>query len=74
MNNDERDQTGASEGMPEDLKRLLARAEEQEEGAYNPDADSDEEDDDDEELEGELWRQHPRRGRRYGHQRWLSAD
>ena len=51
MNNDERDQTGASEGMPEDLKRLLARAEEQEEGAYNPDADSDEEDDDDEELE-----------------------
>ena len=51
MNNDGLEQTGASEGMPEDLKRLLARAEEQEEGSYNPDADSDGEDDDDEELE-----------------------
>ena len=49
--NNERDD-GASEGMPEDLKRLLARANE-DDGApvYDPDADSDAEDDDDEELE-----------------------
>ena len=49
--NNERDD-GASEGMPEDLKRLLARANE-DDGApvYDPDADSDDEDDDDEELE-----------------------
>ena len=50
MNNERED--GASEGMPEDLKRLLARANE-DDGApvYDPDADSDDEDDDDEELE-----------------------
>ena len=49
--NNERDD-GASEGMPEDLKRLLARANE-DDGApvYDPDVDSDDEDDDDEELE-----------------------
>lgn len=55
MNNDQRDQASAgSEGMPEDLKRLLARAESDEDGAatYDPDAESDdEEEDDDEELE-----------------------
>ncbi len=55
MNNEERDQASAgSEGMPEDLKRLLARAESDEDGAatYDPDAESDdEEEDDDEELE-----------------------
>lgn len=55
MNNDERDRAAAgSEGMPEDLKRLLARAESDEDGAatYDPDAESDdEEEDDDEELE-----------------------
>ena len=36
-------------GMPDDLKRLLARAEQGEDGdpdAYNPDADDDEEEDD----------------------------
>ena len=41
-------------GMPDDLKRLLARAEQGEDGdpdAYNPDADDDEEEDDDGELE-----------------------
>ncbi len=50
MNNER--EVGASEGMPEDLKRLLARANE-DDGApvYDPDADSDDEDDDDEELE-----------------------
>ena len=50
MNNER--EAGASEGMPEDLKRLLARANE-DDGApvYDPDADSDDEDDDDEELE-----------------------
>ena len=51
MNNDEREFEGASEGMPEDLKRLLARANEDEDGGYDPDADSDEEEGDDEELE-----------------------
>lgn len=55
MNNEERDQVSAgSEGMPEDLKRLLARAENDEDGAatYDPDAESDdEEEDDDKELE-----------------------
>ena len=41
-------------GMPDDLKRLLAHAEQGEDGdpdAYNPDADDDEEEDDDGELE-----------------------
>lgn len=40
--------------MPDDLKRLLARAEQGEDGdpdSYNPDADDDEEEDDDAELE-----------------------
>lgn len=51
MNNDELERDDASEGMPEDLKRLLARANEDEAGGYDPDAESDEEEDDDEELE-----------------------
>ena len=51
MNNDALDRDGASEGMPEDLKRLLARANEDEADGYDPDAESDEEEDDDEELE-----------------------
>ncbi len=39
-------------GLPDDLKRLLARAEDDGEAAtYDPDADSDEEEEDDEELE-----------------------
>ena len=49
MNNERED--GASEGMPEDLKRLLARANEDDASAYDPDAESDEDEDDDEELE-----------------------
>ena len=51
MNNEE---LGSEEtaGMPDDLKRLLARAEEGEEAGYDPDAESeDDEEDDDEELE-----------------------
>ena len=51
MNNDELEQGAASEGMPEDLKRLLARANEDDASAYDPDAESDEDEDDDEELE-----------------------
>ena len=51
MNNDELERDGASEGMPEELKRLLARANEDEADGYDPDAESDEEEDDDEELE-----------------------
>ena len=51
MNNDELEQGGASEGMPEDLKRLLARANEDDASAYDPDAEPDEDEDDDEELE-----------------------
>ena len=39
-------------GLPDDLKRLLARAEDDgDTAAYDPDADSDEEEEDDEELE-----------------------
>jgi DNA gyrase subunit A len=39
-------------GLPDDLKRLLARAEDDgDAAAYDPDADSDEEEEDDEELE-----------------------
>ena len=52
-NNEGMDETGDA-GMPDDLKRLLARAEQGEDGdpdAYNPDADEDEEEDDDGELE-----------------------
>ena len=51
MNNEE---LGSEEtaGMPDDLKRLLARAEEGEEAGYDPDAESeDDEEDDEEELE-----------------------
>ena len=48
MNNDELEQGAASEGMPEDLKRLLARANEDDASAYDPDAESDEDEDDDE--------------------------
>ena len=51
MNNDELEQGAAPEGMPEDLKRLLARANEDDASAYDPDAESDEDEDDDEELE-----------------------
>ena len=52
-NNEGMDEAGDA-GMPDDLKRLLARAEQGEDGdpdAYNPDADEDEEEDDDGELE-----------------------
>ena len=52
-NNEDMDEAGDA-GMPDDLKRLLARAEQGEDGdpdAYNPDADDDEEEDDDGELE-----------------------
>lgn len=52
-NNEGMDEAGDA-GMPDDLKRLLARAEQGEDGdpdAYNPDADDDEEEDDDGELE-----------------------
>ena len=51
MNNDGLD-SGATAGMPDDLKRLLARAEEDEAEAYDPDAASEEDEEDDgEELE-----------------------
>ena len=41
-----------TEGLPDDLRRLLARAEDDGDAAtYDPDADSDEEEEDDEELE-----------------------
>ena len=52
-NNEGMDEAGDA-GMPDDLKRLLARAEQGEDGdpdSYNPDADDDEEEDDDGELE-----------------------
>ena len=52
-NNEGMDETGDA-GMPDDLKRLLARAEQGEDGdpdAYNPDADEGEDEDDDGELE-----------------------
>ena len=45
MNNNDNEQ---SEGMPDDLRRLLARAEQGEDGgpdSYNPDAEDEEEDD-----------------------------
>ena len=54
INNNEGMDEGGDAGMPDDLKRLLARAEQGEDGdpdAYNPDADDDEEEDDDGELE-----------------------
>ena len=53
-NNNEGMGEAGDAGMPDDLKRLLARAEQGEDGdpdAYNPDADDDEEEDDDGELE-----------------------
>ena len=53
INNNEGMGEAGDAGMPDDLKRLLARAEQGEDGdpdAYNPDAD-DEEEDDDAELE-----------------------
>ena len=46
MNNNDNEQ---SEGMPDDLRRLLARAEQGEDGgpdSYNPDAEDEEDDDD----------------------------
>ena len=54
INNNEGMDEASDAGMPDDLKRLLARAEQGEDGdpdAYNPDADEDEEEDDDGELE-----------------------
>lgn len=54
INNNEGMGEAGDAGMPDDLKRLLARAEQGEDGdpdAYNPDADDDEEEDDDAELE-----------------------
>ena len=56
MNNDDvREEGGSSDAMPDDLKRLLARANADEEGAaaaYDPDAEVEgEEDVDDDELE-----------------------
>ena len=49
INNNEGMGEAGDAGMPDDLKRLLARAEQGEDGdpdAYNPDADDDEEEDD----------------------------
>ncbi len=54
INNNEGTGEAGDAGMPDDLKRLLARAEQGEDGdpdAYNPDVDDDEEEDDDGELE-----------------------
>lgn len=54
MADDMNNEIGGDEtaGLPDDLKRLLARAEDGGEAAtYDPDADSDEEEEDDEELE-----------------------
>ena len=54
INNNEGMGEAGDAAMPDDLKRLLARAEQGEDGdpdAYNPDADDDEEEDDDGELE-----------------------
>ncbi len=63
-------------GMPDDLKRLLARAEQGEDGdpdAYNPDADDDEEEDDDGELEESFGRSRPWRLGRRGYQ-WAASS
>ena len=52
-NNEGMDEAGDA-GMPDDLKRLLARAEQGEDGdpdSYNPDAEDEEDEDDDAELE-----------------------
>lgn len=54
MADDMNNEIGGDEtaGLPDDLKRLLARAEDDGDAAtYDPDADSDEEEEDDEELE-----------------------
>ena len=54
MADDMNNEIGGDEtaGLPDDLKRLLARAEDDgDAAAYDPDADSDEEEEDDEELE-----------------------
>ena len=55
MNNAPGEGTQGSEGLPEDLKRLLARAETQNDDGetvgYDPDAVDEDEEDDDEELE-----------------------
>ena len=53
INNEGVDEAGDA-GMPDDLKRLLARAEQGEDGdpnSYNPDAEDEEDEDDDAELE-----------------------
>ena len=52
-NNEGMDEAGDA-GMPDDLKRLLARAEQGEDGdpdSYNPDAEDEEDEDDDADLE-----------------------
>ena len=52
-NNEGMDEAGDA-GMPDDLKRLLARAEQGEDGdpdSYNPDAEDEDDEDDDAELE-----------------------
>ena len=51
MNNDELGQGGASDGMPEDLRRLLTRANEDDASGYDPDAESDEDEDDEPSLQ-----------------------
>ena len=55
INNNEGVDEAGDAGMPDDLKRLLARAEQGEDGdpnSYNPDAEDEEDEDDDAELEG----------------------
>ena len=54
INNNEGMGEAGDAGMPDDLKRLLARAEQGEDGdpdSYNPDAEDEEDEDDDAELE-----------------------
>ena len=54
INNNEGVDEAGDAGMPDDLKRLLARAEQGEDGdpnSYNPDAEDEEDEDDDAELE-----------------------
>ena len=54
INNNEGMNEAGDAGMPDDLKRLLARAEQGEDGdpdSYNPDAEDEEDEDDDAELE-----------------------
>ena len=76
INNNEGMGEAGDAGMPDDLKRLLARAEQGEDGdpdAYNPDAD-DEEEDDDAELEESFGESRSRRLGRRGYQRRPAPD